>query len=235
MSLRPLKRAGLNKALLAPGRGAAAESGPATRTTQQSKLLQALFSDIAEDQRISVLHIGPALQETLDFFAHYRCKIHFLDVFSELPLASQNEDGDGDQDEIWLQQQFHTLLDLPAETRFELCLFWDLFNYLDEAAIAALMRVLQPHLSDKTRAHGFAVHNTRAPRKDQIYAIAETDTLTVRERASELVHYSPRTQGQLDKLLSCFRFDRTVLLPDGRLEWVLSAAPAPHGTGIPKD
>jgi hypothetical protein len=179
------------------------------------------------DERISVLHLGPARQETLDFFARYRCKIHFFDVFSELPLASDSDDITS------LERQFRQLLDFPEGTRIDLCLFWDLFNYLDAAAITALLRVLKPSLHSATRGHGFAVHNTRAPRKDQIYAIAEPDTLTVRSRIRALPDYRPRTQGQLDKLLSCFNFDRTVLLPDGRLEWVVSSKDGRPGRACP--
>jgi hypothetical protein len=40
----------------------------------------------------------------------------------------------------------------------------------------------------------------------------------VRPRQEILPGYAPHAQSELQQLLNCFRFDHSVLLPDGRLE-----------------
>ena len=45
-------------------------------STQPSQLLASLFERIGEDQHVTVLDTGPALPETVDFFANYRCTLH---------------------------------------------------------------------------------------------------------------------------------------------------------------
>ncbi|MFT6052044.1 MAG: hypothetical protein ACI9B9_001690, partial [Halioglobus sp.] len=58
---------------------------------QSSKLLSSLFENVSPGRRLAVLHVGPALQETIEFFSSFRCRVHFVDLFSELPIASEDE------------------------------------------------------------------------------------------------------------------------------------------------
>jgi hypothetical protein len=183
--------------------------------TQQSKLLPSLFEHIDEDQRLTVFHAGPALAETVDFFSRYRCRLHFVDLFAELPIVA-NEEGNPS-----LGQQFGDLLQIPPDTRFDICLFWDLFNFLGSEAITAFIKELRPYLRSGCLAHGFSVHNLKTDQSNQLYSIRETDTLRLRTRQTTLPAYAPHNQGQLKTLLSGFTFERSVLLPDSRLELLL--------------
>ncbi len=122
-----------------------------------------------------------------------------------------------------LQQAFAELAQIPADTRFDLCLFWDLFNFLDPEAVSALLKALRPHLFTGTRGHGFAVHNLRTPQCGKVYGISEMDRISSRPRAANLPGYKPYNQGQLEKALDCFSVSRAVLLADSRLELLLSA------------
>jgi hypothetical protein len=186
-------------------------------STQPSQLLPTLFEDFEDGDRLTVLHIGPALPETVEFFSRYRCKLHFLDLFDELPLA-------GDEDpESAATERLAELLQFPADTRFDICLFWDLFNYLDRSSASRFIELLQPHLHARTRAHGFGVHNLRSPQGDELYGIRELAQLSVRHRPAPLPGYTPHNQQQLQGLLSCFSFIRSILLADSRLELLLRA------------
>ncbi len=186
--------------------------------TQSTKLLSSLFENIDNDQRLTVLHIGPALPETVDFFSRFRCKLYFVDLFSELPIAIAQEDDPP------LEQVFSELLHFQTGVVFDICLFWDLFNFLDSGAIAAFLHVLQPRLHADTVAHGFAVHNLKSPQGDQIYGIKELDAFNVRSREIILPGYSPHPQDKLKTMLNCFNFERSVLLPDSRLELLFSTS-----------
>jgi hypothetical protein len=183
--------------------------------TQQSKLLPSLFEHIDEYQRLTVFHAGPALPETVDFFSRYRCRLHFVDLFAELPIVASEEGN------LSLGQQFGDLLQISPDTRFDICLFWDLFNFLSGDAISAFLKELRPYLRTGCLAHGFSVHNLKTDQSNQLYGIREIDTLHLRTRQTALPGYAPHNQGQLKTLLSGFTFERSVLLPDSRLELLL--------------
>ncbi|MBT4519455.1 MAG: hypothetical protein HOC23_05570 [Halieaceae bacterium] len=187
-------------------------------STQPSTLLASLFEHLDEERCLTVLDIGSALPETVDFFSRYRCKLHFVDLFSELPIVAGEIEEEGDSS---LQQQFSELLQFPVGTRFDICLFWDLFNFLDSEAISAFVTALRPNLRIGSLAHGFAVHSTKSPQGDHLYGVSGMDELRVRHRAARLPGYTPHTQGQLQNLLNDFSFDRSMLLPDSRLELLL--------------
>jgi len=186
-------------------------------STQPSKLLASLFQPVDEEERLSVFDVGPALPETVSFFSHYRSKLYFADLFSDLPIVAGEDSGPS------LAQQFADLLRFPADTQFDICLFWDLFNYLSADAIAAFMDVLRPCLHSGTLAHGFAVHKVTSPQNNQVYGIRQTDELCLRQRDVPLPGYAPHNQNQLKTMLNCFSFERTVLLSDSRLELLLRA------------
>ena len=186
---------------------------------QSSQLLPGLFEAITEEQRFNVLHLGPVLPETVAFFSDYRCKLYINDLFAELPLAF--EPGD----EQTVAQRIEQLLDFPGEARFDLCLFWDLFNYLDEAAVRALMDCLRPHLAAGARAHAFSVHNVRAIRQDSRFAILSEGEIRVQPREASLPAYAPHPQAKLKEWLDGFEVKRSVLLSGSRLELLLQARP----------
>ncbi|MBT6125115.1 MAG: hypothetical protein HOH70_07925, partial [Halieaceae bacterium] len=87
---------------------------------QSSQLLPGLFESIAEDQCVTVLHLGPVLPETMEYFSGFRCKLHVNDLFAELPLGFQPGD------ELTVQERMSSLVSFPEGTRFDVCFFWDL-------------------------------------------------------------------------------------------------------------
>ncbi|MFT6956700.1 MAG: hypothetical protein ACJAYC_001706 [Halieaceae bacterium] len=186
-------------------------------STQPSKLLSTLFEHQDEEARITVLHIGPALSETVEFFSRYRCKLYFVDLFGELPILAEEDVP------LSLEKQFAELLKFPSGTYFDIALFWDVFNYMSSDAIIAFLITLRPHLRPDSLAHGFAVHNLRNLPSEKVYGINDLEGLSVSQRPTSLPGYAPHNQSRLKTLLSCFQFDRSVLLSDSRLELLLSA------------
>ena len=179
-----------------------------------SQLLASVLQRVEEGERITVLDVGPALPETVAFFSRGPCTLHIADLFSALPLAPEDAG-------FVYSEQFCDLLPLPRDTRFDICLFWDLFNYLPLAAASALMQVLRPHLHEDTRGHAFGVHKRGAPEDSRVHGIGSVDTLTLRPRRQQLPGYAPIPQAELQTVLADFRFERSVLLADSRLEILL--------------
>lgn len=183
---------------------------------QSAQLLPTLFDDLDTERCIRVLHLGPALPETVEFFSGYRCTLYFTDPFPELPLEA-----DLDRN-VTLRDRVASVFELPAGAQFDLCLFWDLLNYLGEEGVSLLCERLRPHIGPHTLAHGFGVHNLRSPQRDYTFSIVAPDSLCVRERPARLGGYAPLPQTRLRTALGCFDMRRSVLLADGRLELLLA-------------
>lgn len=197
-----------------PGRAAAVENRcpPVHQATQ---LLAAVLQASDEDERLEVLDLGPALPETVAFFSGTASRLYIADLFADLPIRVEEEAPD-------YRQPLRELLPSLRGARLDVILFWDLFNYLPAEAIIALQEVLQPHLHPGTRAHAFGVHKRSAPENTCSYAILGSDTFTLRSRRSPVPNYTPLSQARLQAVLTEFRFERSVLLGDGRLELLLS-------------
>ena len=75
--------------------------------------------------------------------------------------------------EAELTDHLKTSLDFPKSTRFDLCLFWDFLNYLDDKALRALNTALTPHLHKTTRAHAFTVRTLETSFANQQYGIEQ--------------------------------------------------------------
>lgn len=193
---------------------------PLMPRTQQSLLFPSLFERINPDRRLSILEIGPALPETVGFFSQFKCRLHFAAMYTDPVLQMQS----GDYTEAELAEQIKKSLDLPRGTRLDLCLFWDFLNYLDDKTLRAFNTAIRPYLQKNTRAHAFTVRTLDTSLVNQQYGIEQAHMFSVRPRKEMQLHTSPYTQAILVNLLSSFDIDQGMLLPDGRLEVLMTAS-----------
>ena len=173
------------------------------------------------DRRLSILEIGPALPETIDFFSQYKCRLHFAGMYTDPVLELQKSDFS----ESEMVRHFKDSLNFPKSTRFDLCLLWDFPNYLDDKALRAFNAAITPHIHKNTRAHAFTVRTLNTSFANQQYGIEQAHMFSVRPRRGVQSSTFPHTQAILVNLLSGFDIDQGMLLPDGRLEVLMSAAP----------
>lgn len=194
----------------------------ASRTqTQQTLLFPTLVKRLATDRRLSVLEIGPALPETIAFFSEYKCRLHFAAMYTDPVLEMQK----GECTEAELAVHFTETFGFQKGTRFDLCLFWDFLNYLDDKALRAFNTAIRPYLHKTTRAHAFTVRTLNTSFPNQQYGIDQAHMFSIRPRLGIQPRTTPHTQAILVNLLSSFDIDQGMLLPDGRLEVVMSACP----------
>lgn len=186
--------------------------------TQASRLLPALFEHVDDTRPLTVLNVGPALSETVDFFSDYRCKLHFADLYSELPLCRDEEDGE----DTGLERRLEEALELPDGVLFDIVFFWDVLNFMSRETIDLLMDKLLPHLRPGSRAHCFSVHSNRIPIAEHYHGIFDEGHLSVRRRPQAPPDYQPHPQGELVSMLKFFQVDRSVLMPDQRIELLLN-------------
>lgn len=193
---------------------------PLMSRTQQSLLFPSLVKSVNPDSRLSVLEIGPALPETIEFFSQYRCRLHFAAMYTDPVLQMQS----GEYTEAELAEQISQSLNFRKGTRFDLCLFWDFLNYLDDKALRAFNTAIQPFLHKSTRAHAFTVRTLNTSFSNQQYGIEQAHMFSIRPRTGKQARTTPHTQAILVNLLSCFDIDQGMLLPDGRLEVLMTAS-----------
>jgi len=192
-----------------------ARVGPVV-STQKSTLFPALFQLLDIHHRLTVLEIGSALPETVDFFSQFRCRLHFVDLFHEPCVRSQS-----DLSATALRQGFEAQMRFISGTQIDLLLFWDFLSYLDDPALRAFNSALRPWVHAGSRAHGFGVHHLAIRLANCQYGVEDRDTLSIRERTTKQMRYHPHSQIEMHEMMSCFDFERGLLLPDGKLEMLL--------------
>ena len=187
---------------------------------QPSKLFSSLIPSPADDHRMTILEVGAALPETVDYLSRFKCRIHFLDLYSE-PMLHQLHEFSPKQKAEW----FREVLVFPAGTRLDVLLLWDFLCYLDDKALRAFNDVLRPWLHRGTRAHGFGVRHLAIKLNNQRYGIIDDATFSVRPSKALQPVTMPHTQVEMHDMMSCFDFEQGLLLPDGKLEMLLKARP----------
>lgn len=187
---------------------------------QQSLLFPSLFGKLNTKLRFNVLDIGPAQPETIRYFSPFRCCLHFASMYSE-PVTLNGSADLTHQERV---DQFTEALALRKGTRFDLCLFWDYPNYLDDDGLSAFSEALKPHLHRRTLGHAFAVRTSETRLDNRWYGIDQPHLFTIRPPLDRQTNIFPHSQAILINLLTCFSIDRGMLLPDGRLEVAMQSA-----------
>ncbi len=194
---------------------------PPMPRTQQTLLFPNLVKKIDPGHRLSVLEIGSALPETIEFFSQFKCRVHFAAMYTDPVLDMQL--GDVTEDE--LTAHFIKTFAFPKGTHFDLCLFWDFLNYLDDRALRAFNAAIERYCHPTTRAHAFTVRTLDTSFPNQQYGIEQAHMFRIRPTLTQQQPSYPKTQATLVNLLDRFDIDQGMLLPDGRLEVLMSASP----------
>lgn len=185
---------------------------------QASRLLPSLFSGL-NPRRLRVFDAGPANPESIRFLGQVPSRIHVADLYSEHLVRTQQTD----LSEQEMKLEFQKILGFKVGTLIDVCLFWDVLNYLSRPALRAFSAALKPYVHPGTRAHGFSVLNIETPLRNQEYGILDGSSISVRPGRRKQLDYYPHSHEELNQCLDCFEVGRGWLLPDGRLEILLHA------------
>lgn len=191
--------------------------GPLRISRQPSKVLPLLFDDLDQRRRLTILDLGRAMPDTVDFFSQFHCRIHVVDVYSELQSGGLDRGASGKT----LQRQFQDLFGFAPGTGLDICLLWDLPHYFDEKQLRAFSRALWPWLHARTKAHVFGVHSAATLLLNREYGIIDDQTLSIRQRAAAQLKNSPHPPSFMHEWLACFAISSGVLLPDGKVETLM--------------
>ncbi|KRO96890.1 MAG: hypothetical protein O2950_03845 [Proteobacteria bacterium] len=183
----------------------------------QSNLLPAIFKRLDLEKRIIVLDMGRAVSSTVSFFNHFKCRLSFVDIYSEQFIVCPDVDSSHEE----LVAQVTKSLNLDANTKIDICLFWDLFNYLNDAMVRALIEALEPHINHSTSGYVIGTRDSRNQLPFFRYGIVDKSNLIENSGSGTQGTIYPRSQRDLNRLVDYFEIDRGRLLSEGRAEYLI--------------
>ena len=182
-----------------------------------SCLLPDLFKRLDANNRLVVLDMGQAISSTVRYFSQYRCQLNFIDLYSEDCIALPNSDLNHQQKVDSLRY----LLNLGPSTKIDICLFWDVFSYLDDSFVRALIEALEPNISETTGALIINPRDSRRHLPFYRYGISDESHFTQTENSGIQPPIFPRSQRDLNNLIDYFAIDRGRLMSQSRAEYLL--------------
>jgi hypothetical protein len=187
-------------------------------TMLHSNLAAATFDSLQTDKRLVVLDMGMAMAATVDYFSQFKSKLIFVDLYSEAFVAEISEEVSHQH----LVDQFRQALAIDDNCIIDICLFWDFFNYLDGTLIKAFIEALQPYLADHSRGFGLGALNSRCQLPNSCYGLMSENTLTQCPRSDEQRPVYPHSQRDLNTFLDYFEINKSRLMSDGRVEYLIT-------------
>lgn len=182
-------------------------------------LFHSLIERLDPERRFVVLDLGAAQNELLQLLAGYRCRIDIADVADGAIDALNAEPEPSELEaraESWLPPRHAE----PAD----LILCWDLLNYLDRRAMAALMACVARRARSGAVAHALIAYSARTMTAAPGRYVPVDDAHFVNRAPDGPEREAPRYSPEDLKLaLSDYTIERGVLLANGMQEFLFKA------------
>jgi len=184
-----------------------------SRQTITSRLLPEVFAGFEDGDAVTVLDLGPGNSQTLSYLSRFRAKVIFADLLESPVFSADQVNVESKALAGFIERQ----LDLPPNTRIDVCLMWDYLHHMELVSVTALATVLEASMHDATRGYGFgALHGAHPPDNNQ-YGIANSHALLAVPLAKSPA-YIAHSQQHLTEHFPALRITRGTLLRQGRLE-----------------
>ncbi len=178
--------------------------------------LNALLDTVQDDRTYSILDLGPALEDNVQFWSQFSCRLHIQDFYRsyrELKAAVKPE-------EECDEEAFSVLLPFSDETVFDIILVWDLFNYFDLRELAVLVQRLSRWCRPGTRLFAMISILPDIPASPTMFRILNREQM-IHEIPTQETRPSPRHQPRdIVKLMEQFTVSCSFLLRHGIQEYV---------------
>ncbi len=184
----------------------------------KAPLFDQMFDQLEADRRWIVLELGAASTPLLDLLGQFRTRVEIADLHGcgGIDMLNAQVDEDNLQELAGMVLPRH---DDPAPVDIVLC--WDLLNYLQPAAIAALSGAIEARARPGTLLHGLVVYaDSEMPAKPGRYRPTPDRKLTNSRPETEMIRaprYSPEV---LSQQMGRFSIERAMLLANGMQEFL---------------
>jgi hypothetical protein len=195
----------------------AQKAEPVFNPVLPSNLIGQLFELAKPEYRLLVVDMGYPSPATVQFFNQYRCRLEFLDLINTDFLSLRPVDAE----QSVLVEYFQAGLNLQPGAVIDICLFWDIFNYLDHLSVQAFMQALRPYIHSSSQGYSLGVLSGRNRLPFCQYGIDSQASLSQAQLSGQQPEVYNHSQRDLNSLLSYFEVDKSRLMPDGRVEYLL--------------
>jgi len=180
-----------------------------------SQALKALLASLPSGSRHCVLDLGPPLAANIQFLSGLSCRVRVADLHRSLSVESI----EGQRPEA-MDALLERLLPLAPGERFDAVFAWDVFDYMRQDQVSALMARLVPACQPEAPALVLASTGRQIPARPLRYRILDPENLAC-EGPYEPTRPGPRyTQPDLRRMMSGFSVRRSVLLRSGIQEYL---------------
>ncbi len=183
-----------------------------------SPLLFKLFSSLP-DHKHSILDISRANPQSLNFFADFSCKLYLSNSINELAtLKNENIDTPHKWHRALVKSMGFYKKD---STGLNIILLWGYPNYLSEEQLKGLIEYLLPQSSPRAFLHMYIHNSEHMAEHPANYRISEENKVMICPEGSQIPANCPcYNLKQLEKLLTPFSLDHSVMLSSGIQEYL---------------
>jgi len=183
-----------------------------------SPLLFEMFKNISKDEKQIILDISQANGSSLNYFADYWCKLYLtntINYFYSLEGSS-----------ISTPHKWHRALVKTMgfykndKIDIDVILLWGLPNYLNAEQLQGLISYLLPQCSKKVQLHTYIFNSELMLMKPANYSIYKNKVIINQQQLTEEITCPMYNLSDLQKNLSPFKLDHSVMLSSGIQEYV---------------
>jgi hypothetical protein len=180
--------------------------------------LHALFQRLQDDVTYEILELGPVRKGNIEFWTKFSNSIYVADLRSSLPLPPQPFPTEDDQEPQ--ERDWHQLIGLPEERRFDIILAWDLPNYLDLPDLSSLIVYLSRFCRPETILFMLIFDDQKMREDIAVYRIVDESRLGY-ELSSAKMRDCPRHHAHtLTQIMRNFRSADSFRLRNGVIEYL---------------
>ena len=178
--------------------------------------LHALFQRLQDDVRYEILELGSVRQGNIEFWIQFSNFIHVADLRSILPLPPLPPPPKDEPPE----RDWHQLLRLPEERRFDIILAWDLPNYLDLSDLSSLIAYLSRFCRPGTILFMLIFDNQKMREDIAAYRIVDESHLGYEIGGAKMRECPRHHAHTLTQMMRSFRSADSFRLRNGVIEYL---------------
>jgi len=203
---------------VSPNHAAAKRQTGVSTELFKSGLMGGILPSAPQTRAQKVLDFGAAHAATIAHLqATFWGRLTVLDLISQADLinALLSDEEAVDQRAYLLEESFEPCFGQA----YDVVLLWDFALYLSDENLGWLNDWLDTMLSFQGVAHGFVCHNATRSIAAKRWGILAQDQLEAESESGQVPYRHLR--GVLSRTLSDFEIEKSVLMKDGRLEFVI--------------
>jgi hypothetical protein len=187
-------------------------------TVIKSLGLNALLDTVQEDRTFSILDLGTALEDNVQFWSQFSCRLQIQDFYR----SYQEWKAGAKPEEEFNEVAVSVMLPFSDDTVFDIILVWDLFNYFDLRELEVFIHRLSRWCRPGTRLFAMISILPDISLSPTLFRILNREQM-IHEITTPETRLSPRHQPRdIVRLMERFTVSCSFLLRHGIQEYVFA-------------